>query len=54
MEMPDVLKKGVWKFDIMYWLKLSNYSNSLMDPSTAVQTKPQTHFSEEIHKHIPL
>ena len=50
--MPDVLEKGVWKFDIGLWLKLNNYSKCLMSASTALQTSLKHTFSEEIHKHI--
>ena len=50
MEMPDVLKKGVWKFNIV----LNNYSKCLMSASTALQTSLKHSFSEEIRKHISL
>ena len=38
MEMQDVLKKDVWKLNIVHWLKLNNYSKCLMCASTALQT----------------
>ena len=54
MEMPDVLIKGVWKFNIVRWLMLNNYSKCLMNASTALQTSLKDIFSEEMHKHISL
>ena len=54
MEIPDVLKKGVWKSNFVLRLKLNNYSNCLMSASTALQTSLKHIFSEEIHKHIPF
>ena len=36
LEMPDVLKKGVRKFDIVLRLKLNNYSKCLISASTAL------------------
>ena len=50
MEMPDGLKKGVWKFNIVLWLKLNNYSKCLMSTSTAFRTSLKHTFSGEIHK----
>ena len=46
MEMPDVLKKGVWKFNIVHWLQLNNYSKYFMCASTALQTSLNHTFSE--------
>ena len=54
MELPDVLKKGVLKFNMVHRLKLNNYSKCLMSPSTALQTILKHTFSEEIHKHVSL
>ena len=54
MEMSDVLKKGVWKFSIVHWLKLNNCSKCLMCASTALQTSLKHTLSEEMHKHISL
>ena len=50
MEMPELLKKGVWKFNIA----LNNYSKCLMTASTALQTSLKHSFSEEIRKHLSL
>ena len=50
MEMQELLKKGVWKFNIA----LNNYSKCLMTASTALQTSLKHSFSEEIRKHISL
>ena len=52
LETPDVLKKGVWKFNIVLWLQLNSYSKCLMSASTALQTSLKHTFSEEICKHI--
>ena len=49
MEMQNALKKGVWKFNIVNWLKLNNYSKCLMCTSTALQTSLKHTFSEDMH-----
>ena len=54
MEMSDVSKKGVWKFNIVHWLKLNNYSKYLMCASTALQTSLEHTFFEQMHKRISL
>ena len=52
MEMPDVLRNGVWKFNIMRWFTLNNYSKCLISALTALKTSLKHTFSEEIHIHI--
>ena len=56
MDMPDVLKKDVWKVNIVLhvWLELNDHSKCLMSASTALQTNLKNLFSEDIHKHISL
>ena len=54
MEMPDIFEKGVWKFNIVNWLKLNNYSKCLMSASTALQKNLQHTFSEGNYKNIFL
>ena len=50
--MSDVSKKSVWKFNIVRWLKLNNYSKYLMCASTALQTG--AYISENsTHYHLP-
>ena len=52
MDMPDVLKKDVWKVNIVLhvWLELNDHSKCLMSASTALQTNLKHLFSEDIHK----
>ena len=52
MEMPDVLKYSVWKFNITNNLMLNNHSKYLMCASTALQTSLKHIFFEEMHKHM--
>ena len=48
MDTPDVLKKGVWKFNIVHWLQLNNYGKCFMCASTALQASLKHTFSEEM------
>ena len=54
METQDVLKKGVWKFNIAHWLMLNNCSNCLLWASTSSLTSLRHIFFEEMDKRIFL
>ena len=54
MEMQDLLKKSVWKFNIALLLNLNNYSKCLTCASTALQTSLKHILSEEMHKLISV